>query len=58
MHVKTTCKYFTWKKREIIDFNRIDQHDYNEPYCNLHNLDFFHNCPKDCAYFEDSLFRI
>jgi hypothetical protein len=52
MHVKTSCKHFSWKKKEIIDFNKIDQHDYNIPYCELKKLDFFHNCPKDCPYFE------
>lgn len=53
MHVKTTCKHFKWKKREIIDFNNIDQHEYNKPYCNLDNLDFFHNCPKDCPDYKE-----
>ena len=52
MHVKTSCKHFTWRNIEFISMNKIDQNMLKEPYCDLNKLDMFFSCPKDCKWFE------
>ena len=53
MHVKTKCKHFTWKKRHLIEMNKINQNMLKEPHCDINKLNFYHNCPEDCPYYEE-----
>jgi len=55
MHVKTSCKHFTWKKSLLIDMNKINQNILREPHCDLNKLTKLLNCPKDCEYYMDGI---
>lgn len=51
MHVKNSCKYFSRKKTQLIDMNKINQNILREPSCDLNKLSK-HSCPDDCKWIE------
>ena len=53
MHVKTDCKYFSWKKEIFVgSMNKADQRFLLKPVCSIGKLMKSGNCPENCKWFE------
>jgi len=52
MHVKTNCRNFSWKIKELVEMNKADHNKLYLPNCSLNKLENNVNCPFVCKSYE------
>ena len=50
--LKTTCKHFSWKTRQLVNMNKINQNLLREPQCEVNKLTKYLSCPENCSWYE------